>query len=224
VPGRYVRLAVSDFGGGMDEATLSRIFEPFFTTRVTGSGLGLATVREIVREHGGAMNVQSAPQGGSRFEAWLPCASATTSTSAEALPMLPFGHGETVLVVDEAREQLLKDEEILAAIGYEPVGFARADDALTACRETPERFDVLVVGNLDRAASMLDFAARLHAAAPGIPILLARASVLDTEADSLVAAGVSDVVRWPIVATEMAAALAACATPKRASETTRNLG
>ena len=60
-PGRYVRIAVSDTGRGMDEVVLQHIFEPFFTTRGAGSGLGLATVREIVREHGGAINVWSAP-------------------------------------------------------------------------------------------------------------------------------------------------------------------
>jgi CheY-like chemotaxis protein len=219
-PGRYVRLVVADSGRGMDEATLSRIFEPFFTTRLAGNGLGLATVHEIVREHGGAMNVRSAPRAGSRFEAWLPCASTGQSASPEALPMLPLGHGETVLVIDEEREQLLKDEEILAALGYEPVGFAGADDGLAACRHAPERFDFLVVGFLEQAASRLELATKLHVAAPSLPILLAGTLAKDIGAYALVEAGISDVVRRPIIAAEMAAALAACAAPKRSDETT----
>jgi signal transduction histidine kinase len=221
-PGRYVCLAVADSGRGMDEATLSRIFEPFFTTRLAGNGLGLATVREIVREHGGAMNVQSAPRAGSRFEAWLPCASTSERASTEASPMLPLGHGETVLVIDEEREQLLKDEEILAALGYEPVGFTRADDGLAACRHAPERFDFLVVGYLAQAASRLEFATKLHAAAPNLPILLAGTLAKDISTYALVGAGISDVVHRPIIATEIAAALAACAAPKRSDGTTRN--
>jgi signal transduction histidine kinase len=61
-PGRYLCIAVSDAGRGMEEAILSRIFEPFFATRAAGTGLGLATVLEIVREHGGMMNVRSVPR------------------------------------------------------------------------------------------------------------------------------------------------------------------
>ena len=67
VPGRYARVAVSDSGRGIDAAAFERIFEPFFTTREAGSGLGLATTRDIVREHGGAMNVESTVGVGSRF-------------------------------------------------------------------------------------------------------------------------------------------------------------
>ena len=58
-PGRYARIAVSDNGRGFDERVARRIFEPFFTTRLAGTGLGLATVREIVGDHEGAIDVQS---------------------------------------------------------------------------------------------------------------------------------------------------------------------
>jgi signal transduction histidine kinase len=121
-PGRYLCIAVADAGRGMDEATLSRIFEPFFTTCATGNGLGLATVHEIVHEHGGMMNVWSRPGAGSRFEAWLPYTPPDSpASSGESLPMQPPGRGETVLVVDEEPTQSLGDEEILPGLGDEPI-------------------------------------------------------------------------------------------------------
>src|SRR5262249_46071356 len=88
VPGRYVRISVSDAGRGMDGAIIGRIFEPFFTTRPAGNGLGLATVREIVLEHGGAIDVSSEPGIGSRFDVWLPSFSASQAWSDERSPAL----------------------------------------------------------------------------------------------------------------------------------------
>jgi signal transduction histidine kinase len=73
-PGGYARLTVEDRGCGMDEATLSRIFEPFFTTKEIGkgTGLGLSIVFAIVADSGGAIDVRSAVEQGSKFAIYLP--------------------------------------------------------------------------------------------------------------------------------------------------------
>ena len=212
MPGRYVRIAVNDTGRGMDKVTVERIFEPFFTTRLAGSGLGLATVREIVREHGGAMNVWSAPGVGSRFEVWLPGVTAAAPAPREDLHFLPLGRGQTVLVLDDGGERLLADEEMLAALGYEPVGFTCVGDALAACRATPKRFDAAVVGHLLSAASALDLAVAVRAIVPDMPILLATASADESGAEALVAAGISEIVHRPLISAELASALARCLT------------
>ncbi len=212
MPGRYVRIAVNDTGRGMDKVTVERIFEPFFTTRLAGSGLGLATVREIVREHRGAMNVWSAPGVGSRFEVWLRCVAAAAPAPREDLHFLPLGRGQTVLVLDDGGERLLADEEMLAALGYEPVGFTCVGDALAACRATPKRFDAAVVGHLLSAASALDLAVALHEIVPDMPILLATASADERGAEALVAAGISEIVHRPLISAELASALARCLT------------
>jgi CheY-like chemotaxis protein len=163
--------------------------------------------REIVRDHTGAMNVESTPGEGSRFEVWLPCLATATPALELDAPVRPLGCGETVLIAANDSARLLRDEEMLAALGYEPVGFIGADMALAACRAAPERFDALVVGHLGSAKSSLELAAALHEAAPHLPIVLATKSTEEIGADSLVVAGIADVVHWPIVAAEIAAAL-----------------
>jgi len=208
-PGRYVCLAVIDTGCGFTEGVARRLFEPFFTTRLAGTGLGLATVGEIVRDHDGAMNVESKPGHGSRFEAWLPAAAAD-STAGVGPGMLPLGRGETVLVVESEREQLLYDEEMLAALGYEPVGFERPADAITACRSAPDRFDIILVSHASQTPGGVDLAHALREIAPRQPLLLATGSTSDVSVEALAEAGISELLRRPLVSTELAAALARC--------------
>ena len=209
VPGRYVGLAVIDSGHGFDESVARRLFEPFFTTRSAGTGLGLATVHDIVRDHDGAMNVQSKPEHGSRFEAWLP-AVAADSTAVVGPTVLPLGRGQTVLVVESERERLLYNEEMLAALGYEPVGFERPADAIAACRSAPDRFDIILVSHASQTSVGLDLTRALHEVAPRQPILLATSSTIDVGLDALADAGISDVLRRPLASTELAVALARC--------------
>lgn len=206
-PGHYVCIAITDTGHGIDSHLLERIFEPFFTTRPSGNGLGLATVREIVREHGGALNVQSTVGEGTRFEIWLPRASAAELASARHIG-LPKGDGETVLLVAHSNPCVLRDEELLAALGYEPVGFSSPEAALAAARLRADRFDMIVVGHCGSGPASLQTAAALHDALPRVPIVLATKAAIEIGADTLVAAGIFDVVRWPLVAEEIAITLA----------------
>jgi DNA-binding NtrC family response regulator len=165
-------------------------------------------VRETVRDHEGAVNVQSKPGEGSRFEVWLPQAAASEQSSELNATALATGQGQTVMLVAKDGARVLRDEEMLAALGYEPVGFTTADAALAACRADPHRFDMVIVGDFGSARVSLDLAAALHAAIPRLPIVLATPIAIEIGADTLVSAGISDVVRWPIVAEEIAIALA----------------
>ena len=217
-PGRFVIVSVSDSGAGMDDATVERIFEPFFTTRSDGNGLGLATVREIVEDHGGAVEVQSAVGAGTRFDVWLPSARFDEPISVQYAPELALrGAGETVLVVETDRRRLLRHEEILAALGYEPVGFTTSVDAVAACRTARARFDVALVCHLPGGAA-LDIAAALHDAVPTLPIILAAPSTLELGAPLLADSGITELVHHPLVSGELAGALSRCLAASFASE------
>jgi signal transduction histidine kinase len=219
LPGHYVVISIIDSGRGMDEALLDRIFDPFFTTRPEGNGLGLATVREIVLDHGGAVNVQSAPGAGTRFDIWFPSVSFVEPLSRHETPSsVRRGCGETVLVLEADRERLLRHEEILAALGYEPVGFTDPAEAAAACRwelrnhlGASTRFDAaLLCSHLHGAGAALEHAALLRETAPALPMILAAASAREFGAAALAGVGFLEVIRQPLMSAELAGALARC--------------
>jgi DNA-binding NtrC family response regulator len=122
----------------------------------------------------------------------------------------PLGRGETVLVVESERERLLRGEEVLAALGYEPVGFERADEAIAACRAAPDRFDIMLIGYLSHPFDGLDVARVLHGITPQCPVLLVAISTTEISVDALAEAGIVEVLRRPVANTELAAVLARC--------------
>jgi signal transduction histidine kinase len=211
-PGCFVVVSISDPGRGMDEATLERIFEPFFTTRHDGNGLGLATARDIVREHNGALQVSSTVGTGTRFDIWLPSVPSHQPILVQhASGTVGRGVGETVLVLETDRGRLLRHEEILAALGYEPVGFTGLQEAAQACA-VRARFDAALLCHQPGASFALDFATTLRELAPNLPIVLATTSARDLDAQLLAVSGVSEVVHHPLTSSELAGALWRCLT------------
>jgi two-component system cell cycle sensor histidine kinase/response regulator CckA len=112
VPGRYVRMTVTDTGEGIKPEHLPRIFEPYFSTRQSGSGLGLATVHSIVKKHGGGIEVQSAPGQGTMFQVWLPAAGVATAGS-----LAPAQPGSAGAAAGTPRLLLMDDEESIRQLG-----------------------------------------------------------------------------------------------------------
>ena len=121
VPGRHVRLAVSDVGKGIDDAILGRIFDPFFTTKPPGegTGLGLAVVRQVVASHEGVISVTSVPGQGTTFEVYLPVASGEALEPASPGADRARPRGNRILFVDDEPAIVRLADELLSRLGFD---------------------------------------------------------------------------------------------------------
>jgi len=131
-------VAVSDTGVGMDEATVEKIFEPFFTTKApgAGTGLGMAMVYGITKQHGGFVHVYSELGHGTAVKVYLPKTAETAVAAAEAAPEPPpgRGNGETILVVEDREELRATMRRVLEHLGYKVIEAVDGEDALAKQR------------------------------------------------------------------------------------------
>jgi PAS domain S-box-containing protein len=145
--GRFVCLKVSDTGSGIPPEVMPRIFEPFFTTKDPGkgTGLGLATVFGIVKQHQGWMEVTSEPGAGASFQIYLPASAAVLEAPARtAAPMKPRGGAETVLVVEDELVVRTLTRTILERHGYRVFTAANGAEALSIWAEHKAKIALLV--------------------------------------------------------------------------------
>ena len=144
----YYCVAVSDTGIGMDQATVERIFEPFFTTKApgTGTGLGMAMVYGLTKQHGGFVHVYSEPGIGTTVKVYLPLSpEAVTAEAAGAAERDELvGGSETILLVEDKEELRNTTRRVLERLGYEVIEAVDGEEALKVHRDHRDRIDLIL--------------------------------------------------------------------------------
>jgi CheY-like chemotaxis protein len=172
-PGRYVLLAVTDTGIGMERAVLDHIFEPFFTTKREGkgTGLGLATVFGIVRQSGGHIAVYSEPGLGTTFKTYFPETSERAEVREVTIVQKPMGGVETVLLVEDLDSVRALSEAVLARRGYRVLAASSGEEALRLAEGHPGTIHLLVTDVVMPRMTGPELSTRLAALRPGIKVL-----------------------------------------------------
>ena len=175
-PGNYVLLSVTDSGTGMDAATLDRIFEPFFTTKELGkgTGLGLATVYGVLRQHGGFVQVDSEVGYGSTFRAYLPVSTTVTPAAERVEDSGPIRGGSETLLIAEDHDGLRELAiETLTNLGYAVLATADGENALRVFHAHRDVIDLLLLDVVLPKLSGPEVYSRIHAERPDVPVLFA---------------------------------------------------
>jgi PAS domain S-box-containing protein len=173
-PGKYVMLAVSDTGSGMDKETLSRIFEPFFTTKdpAKGTGLGLSTVYGIAQQSGGHIWVYSEPDRGTTFKVYLPSAAykLNSSPAAEAESIAPK-HTAKILLVEDDEIMRSLTRKLLQEQGYIVFEANNGKSALEWVEANADQIDLLLTDVVMPNMSGPELAERLCRSTPGLKVV-----------------------------------------------------
>ena len=174
-PGRFVRLSVTDQGGGISVEHLPRIFDPFFTTKEPGkgTGLGLATVYGIIRQHEGWIEVDSESGKGSEFRVYLPISDETDSPSGTASgPVRCLAGRGTILLVEDEPALRAMAQSILERGGYEVVPASNGPSALKLWADCQGKFDLLFTDLvMPEGLSGGDLAMHLRGERADLPVL-----------------------------------------------------
>jgi PAS domain S-box-containing protein len=174
VPGSYVKLAVSDTGAGMDQATQDRIFEPFFTTKDEGrgTGLGLSTVYGIVKQSGGTILIYSEVGHGTSVKIYLPIVDGGVDWMKQPSGSTELSPGkETILLVEDHEEVRKLVREVLETGGYHVLEAADPGVAVTICDGNCENIDLLITDVVMPGMSGREVANRTGALHPEMKVL-----------------------------------------------------
>lgn len=171
--GRYVLLSITDTGHGMDEATKNQIFEPFFTTKEVGqgTGLGLATVHGIVKQHNGLIHVYSELGKGTAFKIYLPVVERPADAVGTKIESHAIGGTETILIAEDEESVRNLVRHILTAAGYTVFAASNGEAALQLFEENADKIDIALLDVMMPKLGGKEVMERIHERYPTVRFL-----------------------------------------------------
>ncbi len=208
--GVFIEVAVRDTGIGMDQATQDRIFEPFFTTKEMGrgTGLGLASVYGVVKNHGGSISVNSAPGKGATFTLTLPAAQsmAPACTIVKEHAQLP-SEGGTILLVDDEPLILQYCHEMIKSLGFSVLSAQDAEEAIRIYQNHSRHIDLALLDMVMPKMNGLQLLEALKAINPDIRVIISTGYAMDSRVAKLISSGRHQCLKKPYTRDQLANAI-----------------
>jgi len=209
-PGSYLRVSVSDTGAGIPYEHQARVFEPFFTTKDNkkGTGMGLAMVYGIVKNHGGAVELVSQPGHGATFNIYLPLRAELAAPQAgKAADPIPKGSGR-ILVIDDEEVVCRTAVRMLEALGYQAIPVPDPREAIECYRKADGAFDLVVLDMIMPGMSGRECFYALREINSGIKAILTSGYAQEGVAQEALDAGMLGLLRKPYKLPQLAGAVA----------------
>ncbi len=196
--GDYLRLTVSDTGIGMDEKVRQRIFDPFFSTKASGkgTGLGLASVYGIIKNHGGYIDVQSQKGQGSQFSIFLPASDKKVLKITEPAPEIMKGSG-TILIVDDEEMVLDVGARVLKKLGYTVQESNNGRNAVALYKKLQDKINLVVLDIVMPDMGGGEVYDRLKEINPKVKVLLSSGYSIDDQAREIMGRGCDGFIQKP---------------------------
>jgi PAS domain S-box-containing protein len=198
VPGKYVRISVTDTGVGMSKAVQERIFEPFFTTKDIGrgTGLGLASTYGIIKNHNGIITVYSEVRHGTTFKIYLP-ASDKAIVAEKVLTREIIRGKETILLVDDEKMVSEIGQDLLENLGYTVLLAYNGDEAVNLFTEHQAHIDLVILDMIMPGMGGGETYNNLKAIRPDIKVLLSSGYSIDGQATEIIKRGCNGFIQKP---------------------------
>ena len=205
-PGNYAVLSISDTGPGMSESVIPKIFDPYFTTKEKGkgTGLGLAVVYGIIKDHRGAITVKSEIGSGTTFTVYLPLMEKPGDVQSIEPIEACKGGDERILVVDDEETVANLEEKVLERLGYQVTKCIKSRDALALFQSNPGSYDLILSDMTMPDLTGDQLAIKIKSIRPDIPVIICTGFSEKIDAKKAKKIGIDGFLTKPVLRSELA--------------------